>query len=157
MHSTSSTLIRATLIAGCLDLLSAFVFSGMKGVGPVTVMQGVASGPFGDGMRDAGLAGAGLGTLVHFSIMTAMVGVFLLASRRIPWLTAKPVQAGALYGLALYGVMYWIVLPMRWPTAFPKTAWWPVTNALFSHIVCVGIPMALVIARRAPRSEATQT
>ncbi len=153
MPSTSSTLIRATLAAGCLDLLSAFVFSGMNGVGPIQVMQGVASGPFGNGMRESGLAGAALGMLVHFSIMTVMVGVFLLASRRIAWLTEKPVAAGALYGLALYGVMYWIVLPLRFPAAFPKTAWWPVTNALFSHIVCVGIPMALVIARGAQRAK----
>jgi hypothetical protein len=38
----------ATGIAGTLDILSAFVFAGMAGMGPINVLQFVASGPLGD-------------------------------------------------------------------------------------------------------------
>ena len=41
-------------IAGTLDILSAFAFNGMKGVGPGQILRYVASGPFGDSMRDGG-------------------------------------------------------------------------------------------------------
>ena len=40
--------------------------------------------------------------------------------------------------------MYWIVLPLRWPAIFPQTAFIPVRNALFSHIVCVGLPIGVI-------------
>jgi uncharacterized membrane protein YagU involved in acid resistance len=146
-NSTSKTIAIATLTAGSLDLLSAFVFSGINSVGPIRVMQSVAAGPFGEAMRSGGLAAAGIGMLVHFSIMTVMVSVFVLAAKRFDSISQHKLLSGIVYGLGLYLLMYWVVLPLRWPAAFPKTALWPVTNALFSHIVCVGIPMSFVTAR----------
>jgi hypothetical protein len=145
---TISVVLLATLVAGTLDLLSAFVFSGINGVAPTVVLRSVASGPFGDAMRNGGNAAAMTGLVVHFTIMSIMVGAFVLAAGRVSWLMAHPVLSGFVYGIALYLLMYWVVLPMRWPMAFPKTALWPVANALFSHIVCVGLPIALIVARR---------
>lgn len=139
----------ATATAGTLDLLSAFVFGGMAGRTPVQVLQGVATGPFGDGMRQGGAGAAAAGLLTHYAIMTVMVSVFVLAARRIGWLTARPVVAGLAYGLLLYLVMYWGVLPARYPAVFPKTGAWDVGNALFLHLICVGLPIALITARHA--------
>ena len=138
--------IAATLVCGTLDILSAFVFAGIRGTTPVQVLHSVASGPFGEGMRDMGLAGAAIGLLVHFAIMAVMVAVFVLAASRIATIRARPVLAGTGYGLLLYGVMYWIVMPLRWGN-FPRIAPWPIGTALFAHILCVGIPMALITVR----------
>ena len=44
-------IIRATLVAGTLDIFSAFVFAGMAGTAPHAVLQFVASGPLGDRAR----------------------------------------------------------------------------------------------------------
>lgn len=152
MASTfGSTIGRATLIAGSLDLMSAFVFGGMKGVGPAAILRSVASGPFGDAMRDGGAPAALIGLATHFTIMSVMVSVFVLASTRIEWLRRHWLLAGTLYGLALYGVMYRIVLVLRYPDAFPQNGLWQVSNALFSHIVCVGIPIAYIASRRMAR------
>lgn len=143
-----STIVRATLIAGSLDLMSAFVFGGMKGAGPARILRSVASGPFGDAMRDGGALAALIGLVTHFTIMAVMVSVFVLASTKIDWLRCHWLLAGTLYGLALYGVMYRIVLVLRYPDAFPQNGLWQVSNALFSHIVCVGIPIAYIASRR---------
>ncbi|MGY4397335.1 hypothetical protein ACVWZA_002529 [Sphingomonas sp. UYAg733] len=145
-HGRSRAVVAATLACGTLDILSAFVFAGIKGTTPVQVLHSVASGPFGNAMRDAGLTGAAIGLLVHFAIMAVMVAVFVLAASRFSPIRARPVLAGILYGLLLYGVMYWIVIPLRWGN-FPRIAPWPIGTALFAHIVCVGIPMALVTLR----------
>ena len=147
MSNTSRAILTGTAVAGTLDLLSAFVFGGMAGRTPVQICQSVASGPFGDGMRTAGATGALLGVLTHFTIMAVMVTMFVLAARRLPVLRDQAVIAGLLYGVALYVVMYWIVLPARFPTYVPKTGLWDMGNALFSHCICVGLPIAL-IARR---------
>lgn len=68
-------------------------------------------------------------------------------SRTRPVLRIGPWLAGILYGLALYLVMYWIVLPLRFPAIHPITDPARVARALFPHLAFVGIPMAL-IARR---------
>jgi hypothetical protein len=142
-----ATILLAVLVCGTLDLLSAFVFAGLKGLGPAQVLRVVASGPFGDALQARGVFGAAIGLTTHFAIMTVMVAVFAALAGWRPGLLARPLASGALYGLALYIVMYWLVLPLRWPANFPQTGLWQVGNALFSHIVCVGMPMALILAR----------
>ena len=136
-----------TLTSGSLDLLSAFVFGGMAGRTPLQVLQGVASGPFPSLAKAGGWQAWATGLIVHFSIMSVMVLAFVLAASRLPLLTRRPILCGALYGVGLYLFMYWIVLPMRFPARFPMLGWWNVGNALFSHVICVGIPIALVTAR----------
>jgi len=147
MRTIRRTIITAAATAGTLDLLSAFVFAGMKGVGPIAVLHTVASGPFGDAMRQGGVGAAGLGLLVHYTLMTIMVTVFVLAATRLSFLTRQPVLWGLAYGFGLYLVMYWIVLPLRYPGVFPQTGAWQVANALFSHLICVGLPIGLITAR----------
>lgn len=136
----------ATAIAGTLDIISAFVFAGISGMAPLAVLRFVASGPFGDAIPVTpawGLAGL----LVHFAIMACMVTAYFLAARRIPALLRHPVVAGLAYGVLLWGIMYWIVRPLRWPAMpLPHTAW-GIGNALFSHCILVGLPIALIAAR----------
>lgn len=136
----------ATLIAGTLDIISAFVFAGMAGMSPMAVLVFVASGPFGDAPT-ATMGWAAAGLLVHYAIMTCMAAAYMIAAPRIPGLLRHPVVAGIAYGVLLWIVMYWIVRPMRWPEMpLPHTAW-GIGNALFSHCILVGIPIALVARR----------
>lgn len=77
-------ILRATLVAGTLDILSAFVFAGIAGIGPVAVLNYVASGPFGDAaLHGAGWAAVGL--LTHYAIMACMVTAYMIAAARLPW------------------------------------------------------------------------
>jgi uncharacterized membrane protein YagU involved in acid resistance len=87
------------------------------------------------------------GLIVHYALMTVMAGTFTIAALNLPAVLRRPLGSGLLYGLAIYLVMYWIVLPARWPSLFPRTGLWDVGNALFSHLICVGLPMGLVVAR----------
>jgi hypothetical protein len=147
----------AALIAGTLDILSAFVFAGMAGMSPSGVLTYVASGPFGDGVRTGGPGWAAVGLAVHFAIMACMAATYLLAARRIPALVRHPVPAGLAYGLLLWLIMYWLVKPLRWPDApLPHTAW-GIGNALFSHCILVGLPIALVAARHFRRDPSSRT
>jgi hypothetical protein len=139
------TILWATLVAGTLDILSAFLWTAMAGGDPASVLPSVASGPFGDGIRDSALA-APLGLLVHFAIMAAMVAAYVLAASRIPLLNRQWLVAGVLYGLLLWFVMYWIVLPWRWGMSPPSEAG-AIAQQLVSHCLLVGIPVAWISAR----------
>jgi hypothetical protein len=138
-------IVIATFLAGTLDILSAFVFAGMAGMSPEAVLTYVASGPFGDAATPtAGWAAAGLA--VHFAIMACMAGAYMIVAPRVPILLRHPILAGLSYGVLLWLIMYWIVKPLRWPDApLPLTAW-GIGNALFSHCLLVGLPIALVAA-----------
>lgn len=144
-------LAAAILVSGTLDILSAFAFSAMAGVTPGQVLRYVASGPFGDGMRQGGTGAAALGLAVHYALMTVMVTAYFLIAGRVEAARRLWPVAGALYGIAIYLVMYWIVVPTRFGTE-PSLELWNVGNALFSHIVCVGLPMAFIASRAWPRS-----
>jgi hypothetical protein len=142
----TTAIVTATLVSGTLDILSAFVFGGMKGVGPGQILRYVASGPFGDAVRDGGSVAAAVGLGVHFTLMAIMVSLFFLIASRVDIVRRQWFISGPLYGILIYLVMYWIVTPARFGT-MPRTDLWSVGNALFSHIVCVGLPMAFIASR----------
>jgi hypothetical protein len=150
MGTRLRTTLVATAVAGTLDLASAFASGAVSGSDPLSILRIIASGPFGSAVRDLGAAGALVGLIIHYSIMLAMALAYVLAAERWPLLRAKPWAAGLAYGFLLYLVMYWIVLPLRWPGIHPSTDPATVGLALFSHIVCVGLPIALTTSWLTP-------
>ena len=139
------TIAWAILVAGTLDILSAFVWSGAV----VGVLQTVASGPLGDSIAESP-AGAPLGLLVHFAIMAVMVTVYVIAASRISALNRYWWIAGPLYGVALWIVMYWLVMPLRWESYQTPSEAWPITKQLISHCLLTGLPIAFITARSRP-------
>lgn len=140
-----SYFLRAWLICGTLDIGWAAINTAIGGGSVAGMLRFVASGPFGDGANDWDAGGAVLGLAVHFALMAAMVAVYgWIAARGITgklgpwWLT------GALYGLALYLVMYWIVMPLRWPTINPGANAVGTAKAIFAHVALVGLPMGWI-------------
>ncbi|WP_298672174.1 hypothetical protein [uncultured Sphingomonas sp.] len=137
-------IIRATLVAGTLDILAATGLTLLAGRRTVSEMLAyVASGPF-PGVPVRGLPVALLGLAVHFTLMAVMAAAFVLAADRLSWLRRQPVVAGVAYGLITFAAMNLVVVPLRFGV-MPSTL--AVETQLFCHIVLVGLPIAF-IARR---------
>jgi hypothetical protein len=144
----------ATLVAGVLDISSAFILAYPKGVGPIRVLQGVAAGLLGrESAINGGLATAGLGLTIHFFIALVVATVFYGASRRLLFLTRRPVIPGLLYGVAVYGVMYWIVMPLAYPVVRPSLS--RDLTAICVHMFLIGLPIALIVRRYSTQSSPT--
>src|SRR5215210_4129557 len=77
------------LLAGLGDITFAFVVSGLRGVGPVRVLQSVAGGLLGDAAKTGGTGSAALGAVLHFLIAFIWAAVYWLASRRLPVLVRR--------------------------------------------------------------------
>jgi len=138
------TIVWATLTAGVLDISSAFILSYPKGVGPIRVLQGVAAGLIGrESAIRGGLATAGLGLAIHFFIAFVVATVFYGASRRLAFLTRHPVISGLLYGVVVYGFMYWIVMPLAYPVVHPSIS--RDLTAVCVHMFLIGLPIALIV------------
>ena len=139
------TIALAGLIAGILDITSAFVIAGIKGTGSLRMLQGIASGLLGQRSFEGGMATAGLGLGIHFLIAFTAAAVFYASSRKFSWLTQHAVVSGLLYGIAVYIFMYWIVVPLAFPTARHSTS--RDVTAVIIHIVLIGLPISLVVRR----------
>jgi hypothetical protein len=136
----------AWLLCGVMDLSAAFVTAGLRGVGPVRLLQVVASGLLGLKSFDGGWPTAALGAAIHFFIAFSAATVFYLASRKLTFMTRRPVVSGILYGVAVYLVMYWVVVPLS--RAHPRPFSWSATVvAIITHMVCVGMPISLMVRR----------
>jgi hypothetical protein len=135
------------LIAGALDATDGVVAYGFQGLNPVQVLQYIASGVLGPASFKGGLATAGLGTLLHFFIAFVAAAVYVLASRLIPALNARPGLFGPLFGVAVFFFMNYGVLPLSAIASAPFSLGM-FLNGVFGHALFVGLPIAL-FARRA--------
>lgn len=136
-----ATIVMGGLAGAGIDGIYASIMGIVRGIGIMRVWQGVAGGWIGGSARDGGLVTAALGFATHIGIALAMATVYVLALRRIALLRTWRWSAAAVYGLGLYGVMYLLVLPLRWPGIFPR---W---DGLFSATdVAAHMAVALAIA-----------
>ncbi|HSB10321.1 MAG TPA: hypothetical protein VLM38_12610 [Blastocatellia bacterium] len=134
------------LLAGILDITSAFINGGLRGRSPMWVLQSVAGGLLGSDSFKGGLRTAALGAVLHFTIATVVCSVYYLTSRRFEILVRRAVLCGLLYGVAVYFFMYGIVLPLTFHRGFfsPLSA---VITGLVIHMLCVGLPISHVVRR----------
>jgi hypothetical protein len=140
------------LAAGAIDIAFAAGFWYLRaGVPPTRIFQSVAAGLLG---RDAAVAGgwstAALGLVLHFFIAAVVGVVYFAAARYAAALRQRPWIFGALYGVGVYGVMQYVVVPLsRAGGAGRPNLLWDVLSIVV-HAVGVGIPVALA-ARAALR------
>jgi len=146
------TLVTAALgggVGGLLDIIYAIVLWGfILGGSPVGILQSIASGLLGKAAYDGGTGTAILGLALHFLIAFFMALAYVLASRKLPVLTARPIVMGIVYGAVLFVVMNFVVVPLSAIGFRPMTV--PgALRALFPHLAFVGPAIALFTARRA--------
>jgi len=130
------------LIAGALDLTSAFYFYG-RGVPRV-----IAAGLLGRGV--IGGSGTGvyvLGILLHFFIALSAAAVFYLVSRKLEFMTAHFIVSGLFFGIGLNLVMTLIVLPLSALHASAPIPRRDLIQGLLIHMLLIGLPIAF-FARR---------
>lgn len=136
------------LVAGTLDITYAWAFWALKaGVSAQRIFQSVARGLLGPASFEGGVATAALGLFLHYFIATTMSATYYLAARRWPALRERPVACGAAYGLALYGVMNYVVVPLSAARGGGSGGALWVTLSVVVHVLLIGVPIALLTGR----------
>ncbi len=149
MKAMLRAIVYGGLVVGVLDLLDAVFFFGARGVAPIRIFQSIAAGAHGRAAFQGGWHAAALGIAFHFIIAFLIVTTACLIGRQVPALMQHPIAFGIVYGIAVYFVMNYIVIPL---SATTRGAFvWPVfINGILIHAFGVGIPSAL-FARMAAR------
>jgi hypothetical protein len=143
--SPSIAVVAGGLAAGVIDIAFACTFWALKaGVRPARIFQSVAAGLIG---RPAAVAGgaqtAALGLALHFFI--ALTVVYFAAARYAEALWRRPWAFGSLYGVAVFGVMHYIVVPLSAAGGggvAPFDLLWDGLS-LVVHAFGIGVPVAL--------------
>ena len=136
------------LVAGTFDITYACAFWWLKrGVPPTRIFQSVASGLLGDASFTGGWRTAALGLVLHYGIATSMAITYYLFARRWSELWQRPILYGPLYGVLLYGIMNYIVVPLSAANPGSRNVVWVVLS-IAVHAFLIGTPCA-IFARRA--------
>jgi hypothetical protein len=143
MTQTVQAILAATLASGILDAAAASLQAAVTlKVKPQRVFQGVASGLLGPRALEPGANTAILGLALHFLIAFIISTIYVLAAQRLPFLLDHPLIAGGLYGVTVYLVMFYVVLPLSRRPRRPFNLKFALTQ-LVIHIVIIGWSIAL--------------
>lgn len=145
--SPIASILAGGAVAGALDITYACVFWAIKADVPAQrIFQSVAAGLLGEATFEGGMTTAVLGLALHFFIATTMAAAFYLAARARPELVRRPVLTGAIYGVGLYIVMNYIVLPLSAAGSGSKNPLW-IWLTVLVHAFFIGVPIALFVRR----------
>jgi hypothetical protein len=145
-----SAVIAGGLIAGAANLVYAVIAFGLTGVPAMRLLQGIASGLFGEAAYSGGVPAAICGGVLHFAMSIAMAGAYVAASLRFPVLLRQPMLCGAVYGVALFVLMHYVVVPLsaavplEAETARTVSTWALNRAGIFVHAFLVGAPIAAI-------------
>src|ERR1700757_484637 len=129
-------------IAGILDITSAFITGG------VNVPRGIAGGLLGPSARNStGIGVWILGLAIHFFIAYSAATVYCQASRILPFLKENFVVCGMFFGIALFLVMYLVVMPL---CAFHFKGPYSLrllVQGILVHMLLIGLPIGWSLHR----------
>ena len=146
-HRGIQAILLGGLAAGVLDIADAIIYTLVRGGSAARMLQGIASGLLGQSAFQGGTATVALGLFLHFVIATGATAVFVAASLRVPALLRRPLIWGPLYGLIVYAVMRFVVLPLSLIRMQPFAFNIGFANQIFAHVFLVGIPIVVVASR----------
>ena len=133
-------IVAGGLTAATCDFIAAMLIYHLPAL---TVGKAVARGWFG---REKAMAGgldvAIIGIVSHYAILMVAAAIFVFASLRFAILRRRAVIVGILFGLCIYAVMHFVVLPFS--AAGPGNPQGiQLVEELLGHMFVIGLPIAL--------------
>jgi len=142
------------IIIGLLHLIiqDGFFFSLLTKYPYISVLQYIASGAIGNSAFTGGLATALLGVALDLIMSIIFAGIFTVSAARIQFLRRYVIPGSLLYGVGVFIVMYFIVLPLSAAPPSPLTVP-PAIEALIEHILLIGLPLGILMRRNASTNQ----
>ncbi|SDF41853.1 hypothetical protein SAMN04487996_110250 [Dyadobacter soli] len=149
-RSGRNTILSATLVAGTLDILAAFLVYAviLEKTSPARILMSIASGIFGKAAYSGGTAMVITGLLLHFVIAFIFSVFYYLIYPGLTILRRRKLLSGIFYGIFIWLVMNIGVLPIVFegmPLPDPGAA----LLGMAIVVAAVGIPIAYIVS--APR------
>lgn len=141
-------ILAAGLIVGAMDAVAANAHAYLlRGTPPGAVWRYVASAVFGKSAGNGGPEMIVWGLLFHLMVATGWTALFFLAYPKLRFLPANMVVAGMAYGLFVWLMMNFVVVPLTRITIGPIR---PTTGTLLMiliHLFVIGVPISYLAHR----------
>ncbi len=107
-------IVFAGFIAGTIDIGAAALIYWLS---PVIILHSIASGVLGKASYFEGARSALFGLALQWGMSLLIAAIYIIAARRLRWLTANWLRGGLAYGVAIFIVMNYLVVPLSaaWP------------------------------------------
>ncbi|MBA2250026.1 MAG: hypothetical protein H0W12_07515 [Chitinophagaceae bacterium] len=142
----SSFIFLTGLLVGTLDAIAAIInYSYNGGKHPEKIFQYIASGVF-DKTSHSSTAMIVIGIIFHYLIAMSFTVFYFLVCAKNNFTRNNKIIAGVIYGLFIWAVMEWVVVPMSNVNQFP----FKLSQALIGAgilILAIGIPVSLLSAK----------
>jgi len=138
------TILWGGVAVALLDIANAMTFWALyKGATPQVILQSIAAGLLGPDAFSGGAPTAWLGAFLHLFISCGIAAVYYLAVMLWPMPLSRPFFYGVIYGVIVYLVMNYVVVPLSLASPVPFIPSW-FLDSLIGHIVLVGLPLAYI-------------
>jgi hypothetical protein len=113
MTDSQRTMLKAILwgglVAGTVDIFAASLISMLS---PLLIMRFIAAGLLGPGVIKGGLDISLIGMLLQWLMGLIIATIYVVAARRMAWMHRDWRLTGLAYGVVVYFVMTYAVLPL---------------------------------------------
>jgi uncharacterized membrane protein YagU involved in acid resistance len=114
-HQVLSAIVLGGVIAATIDIAAASLITGRS---PVSIMQVIAGGLLGKASRDGGIATVILGAVLQEIMGVLIAAIYVVFSKTVPGLLRRWIPSGLVYGVIIFFVMNYVVLPLSaWKSA----------------------------------------
>ncbi|MBS1523278.1 MAG: DUF1440 domain-containing protein [Bacteroidetes bacterium] len=137
------TVLQTCLLTGTLDAFAAILIS--YKIPPAVIFKFIASGWFGKEAMSGSTSMILWGLIFHYLIAAFFTVTLFFLYPRIVKILKNKYLIGIIYGLAIWVIMNYVVLPM---TNIPKRHGHlelvSLLKGIAALIICIGIPVALI-------------
>jgi len=138
-------------IAGTIDIGAAAL---INAVSIEVILKAIASGVLGKASFERGIQAETLGLFLQWGMSILIAAIYVITARRIGVLRRRWVAAGLIYGVAIFFVMNYVVVPLSAIGRIPHF-----TAARFIENLLAMLLFGLIVAffaRTAPKGEQQQ-
>ena len=153
--SSRNSLLRLSVISGLiigtlhLVIQAWIVFILILKLAPSFMVgaQFIASGLLGDAAYTGGLATALLGVILELVMTIIIAGIFFFSADRIPFLRKNVIVGSLLYGIGVFIVMNFVVLPLSAATVSAPPPMGLLIEIIVEHMLLIGLPLGIIVQR----------
>ncbi len=138
---------KQVMLGGLLVAIGDIVFATTRwfswdAYGLQRVFQSIAVGVLGTASFDGGVSSALLGAVLHLFMATMFVAAYALVARRFPAILRRLFTFGVAYGVVMYVIMNFIVMPLSRVGRTPslsnvESIAWSVAAHMVFGMICV--------------------
>lgn len=139
-RKVAGAILAGGFMAATFDFFAAML---IHHVGASAIAKAIARGWYGDAARTMGPIVDVVGMASHWAILLGAAAIFVLVSLRFPVLRRRAWIVGPLFGICVYLVMHFVVLPLSAIHATNNPKGLALVEEVLGHMFVIGLPIAL--------------